>query len=332
MSRPLVITFSGMGAQWPQMGTDLLNIPIFRETVERCHEVLKSKNVDLIHIITTKNLEVVDNILNAMVGSAVVQIGMANILKELKFEPDFLFGPSFGEIGCGYYDGCLTEEQAILAAYYRGLVCLKGVSIKGAMVFIHAGLKDIKPLVPKGIEAPCSYNSSACLVGGPEDLLKEFIRTLGKINISAMLVNSCGMPFHTSYLSDLRPILISHLEKVIPDPKKRSEKWKSTSVPIEKWGVEGEYCSAEYYTNNFCGDVYYEETCCTLPKNCITLEIGPTGQLFKLIEGNLPKGTHLALGQKGNLEAVKVFLDGLKEARSHGVQFDFERLATIMDY
>ncbi|KAL5283793.1 hypothetical protein ACFFRR_006206 [Megaselia abdita] len=313
MGRPLVISYSGMGAQWPQMGTDLMNIPIFRKTAKRCHEILKSKNVDLIHIITTDDPEIVNNILNAMVGMAVVQIGLTNILKDLKVEPDFLFGPSFGEIGCGYYDGCLTEEQAILTAYYRGLVCLKGVSTKGALAFVHTGLKDIKPLVPKGIEAPCSYNPSCCIIGGPVDLLKEFIKTLEKMNISAVLINTCGIPSHTSYLEECRPLLISYLEKVIVDPKKRSEKWRSTSVPIEKWGVEGKYCSAEYYTNNFCGDVYYEETCYTLPKDCISLEIGPTGQLFKIIAENIPEGTHLALGQKGNLEAVKVFVDALKE-------------------
>lgn len=302
-----------MGAQWPQMGTDLLNIPIFRQTVERCNRALKSKNVDLVHIITSKDPEFVNNILNSMLGMGVVQIGMANILKELKLQPDFFFGPSFGEIGCGYYDGCLTEEQAILTAYYMGLVCLKGVSVKGALAFVHVGLKDIKPLVPEGIEAPCSYNPSASIIAGPEVLLEKFVKTLDTMNISARLINTCGIPFHTSYLNELRPALISYLREVIPNPKRRSEKWKSTSVPMARWGIDGEFCSAEYYTNNFCGEVYYEENAKALPTNCISLEIGPTGQLFMLLAGNLPEGIHLALGQRENMEAVKLFSDTLKE-------------------
>lgn len=295
------------------MGKDLLNIPIFRQTVERCNKVLKSKNLDLFDVITSADPNIFENVLHSMVGIGVVQLGMANVLKELKLQPDFMFAPSFGEIGCGYYDGCLSEEQAILVAYYRGIVCSKGVSIEGALAFVHAGIKEMKRLVPKGIEAPCSYNPYACIISGPLVLLEEFIQTLEKMNISALLIKTCGMPYHTTYLEELRPFLLSNLQEVIPNPKKRSQKWKSTSVPIEKWGIDGEYCSAEYYTNNFCGEVYYEEAAKTLPQDCVSLEIGPTGQLFKILAGNLPDGIHLALGQKENMEAVKLFVDTLKE-------------------
>lgn len=305
-----------MGAQWPQMGTDLLRIPTFRKTVERCNEILKSRNIerDLFNIITSEDPELFEDIINSCLGLGVVQIGMCNILKELQINPDFLVAPSFGEIGCGYYDGCLSEEEALLAAYYRGVVCSRGISIKGAIAFIHLGHEKVRPLLLPGIEISGSYNSSACVVGGPVTLLEEFSKVLEAKNIKFQALKNCNvLPFHTTYLAELRPIMISYLDEVIPNPKQRSQKWKSTSVRIEKWGIEGEYCSGEYFANNFCGYVSFEETCKTLPDKCISLEIGPTGQLFKIVEQILPNGVHFALGQRENPKAVELFLNTLKE-------------------
>lgn len=47
------------------------------------------------------------------------------------------------------------------------------------------------------------------------------------------------------------PSLLKFLSEVIKDPKARSEKWVSTSVPQENWGNdEAKYSSAAYHTNN----------------------------------------------------------------------------------
>lgn len=34
--------------------------------------------------------------------------------------PDGMIGASFGELACGYVDGCMTKSQTLLAAYWRG--------------------------------------------------------------------------------------------------------------------------------------------------------------------------------------------------------------------
>lgn len=299
-----------MGAQWNQMGADLMKIPVFRKTVERCNTILKPQNVDLIKIITSDDPTVLENILHVFLGIGIVQIGMINILKELIVEPDFILAPSFGEIACGYFDSCLTEEQAILAAYYRGTVCLKELPFVGGMAFVGVGIKHLEHLLPEGLEAPCLNTASGCIVAGPLSALDSFLKTLEKLNIISSKLDCCNIPFHTSYITEFGPLLVSHLQKVIPSPKKRSEKWRSTSDPFGKYG---ELCSAEYYANNLCGNVYFEETSRLLPRNCISLEVGPSGQLFKSLKLTIPNGDHFALGQRDNIEAAKFFMDTLKE-------------------
>ena len=38
------------------------------------------------------------------------------MLSSIGITPDGIVGHSLGEVGCGYADGCLTAEEAVLAA------------------------------------------------------------------------------------------------------------------------------------------------------------------------------------------------------------------------
>lgn len=51
-------------------------------------------------------------------------------------QPDGIIGHSLGEVACGYADGCLSQEEAVLAAYWRGH-CIKEANIPpGAMAAV----------------------------------------------------------------------------------------------------------------------------------------------------------------------------------------------------
>lgn len=67
-----------MGSQWPKMGRRLMDLPIFRQSVEKSHKVLESKGLDLIKIITDDDPKMFDNILNSFVGIAAVQVRQIN--------------------------------------------------------------------------------------------------------------------------------------------------------------------------------------------------------------------------------------------------------------
>lgn len=43
-------------------------------------------------------------------------------------KPDGIIGHSLGEVACGYADGCLSQDEAVLAAYWRGQ-CIKEANI-----------------------------------------------------------------------------------------------------------------------------------------------------------------------------------------------------------
>lgn len=73
---PICFYFGGNGAQWPGMGNALKNLPIFWNTIQRCHKVLEPKGVNLIQIITDDDPEMFEpsKIVNLTVGQTAIQV------------------------------------------------------------------------------------------------------------------------------------------------------------------------------------------------------------------------------------------------------------------
>lgn len=71
---PVWFVFSGMGSQWQGMGTQLLKIPIFAKAIEKCDAVLRPKGLDIIHIITSLDSTLFNDILHSFVGISAIQV------------------------------------------------------------------------------------------------------------------------------------------------------------------------------------------------------------------------------------------------------------------
>lgn len=62
--------------------------------------------------------------------------------------------------------------------------------------------------------------------------------------VFARRVNSSGVAFHSQYIAAAAPQLRASLLQVIPQPKPRSARWLSSSLPREQWGSELGECGA----------------------------------------------------------------------------------------
>lgn len=61
-------------------------------TFSRCHQVLESKGIDLVRIVTDPDDSIFDNTLHAFVGIGAVQIGLTDVIKEMGIVPDSIIG------------------------------------------------------------------------------------------------------------------------------------------------------------------------------------------------------------------------------------------------
>ncbi|XP_028162532.1 fatty acid synthase-like [Ostrinia furnacalis] len=310
--RPLWFVYSGMGSQWATMGAGLMRIPIFAAAIEKCHRVLEPKGINIMHILTDPDKTIYDNILHSFVGIAAVQIGLTDILKSMGIVPDNIIGHSVGELGCAYADGCFTAEEMILSAYSRGLVSVQTPFIKGSMAAVGLGYKAILPMCPPEIEVACHNSGESSTISGPADVMKEFVADLTKKGIFAKEVPCSNIAYHSKYIAGAGPALLQYLSEVIKEPKERSAKWVSTSVPQEEWEEpKAKYSSAEYHTNNLLNSVLFEETSKLIPANAVVVEIAPHGLLQAILKRSLSDCTHIPLTRRGNTDPVKYLLEAI---------------------
>lgn len=312
--RPIIFMFSGMGGQWNGMGCQLLKLPLFKSSIDKCHNVLEQFGVDLISIITTDDKGVFENALNSFVGLVAIQIGITDILRQLEISPDYIIGHSVGEICCGYADGALTLEEAMVAAYYRGFASLaaKHLIPKGVMAAVGTGYANIKTMLPDTVEVACRNSSESCTVSGPEKPVRDFLNQMRKLKIFVKEVNSTGIPYHSRYIEEIGKILIGKLEKVLTHPRKRSSKWISTSVPKQCWNEQQhQFASANYYVNNLLGTVLFEEGVLELPDQSIMIEIAPHGLLQAIVKKSMPHAIHIPLSQREHTNNLSFFFGAL---------------------
>lgn len=110
------------------------------------------------------------------------------------------------------------------------------------------------------------------------------------------------------YIKEMGTNLLSKLNEVIKNPKKRSEKWLSSTYPKEQWNdKEAQFSSGQYHTKNLLSPVLFEEALQMIPKNALTIEISPHGLLKSILKRSIKDGVHLSITQRDN-EKGSVFL------------------------
>ncbi|KAL1414006.1 hypothetical protein MTO96_030746, partial [Rhipicephalus appendiculatus] len=211
-------------------------------------------------------------------------VALVDMLQALGIQPDGMFGHSVGEIGCAYADGGFTAEQVLLCAYWRGRCLEMGYAFDGAMAAVSPG-KRRSNAVPPNVYPACYNAHDSVTVSGTAEAVEKMVEQLQTENIFA--------------------------RKVIPQPKARTKRWISTSMPESRWEEPGvQLCSAEYHTNNFLNPVLFCEAIKHVPENAILLEIGPH---CLLQSWHVAKWDDFPMPDEGKEDIVEVDIEGRAE-------------------
>jgi fatty acid synthase, animal type len=199
-----------------------------------------------------------------------------DVLSSLGIHPDGILGHSVGELGCAYADGTFTAEQTVLAAYWRGRCILESKLPRGGMAAIGLDWESVKARCPPGIVGACHNSGDSVTISGPAEDITKFVKVLADEGIFAKEVKSNGVAFHSRYIAEAAPKLRAYLDKVITNPKPRSARWISSSIPEESWGSElARTSSAAYHVNNLVSPVLFAEALLHVPENAVVIEIAP---------------------------------------------------------
>ncbi|XP_030317388.1 fatty acid synthase [Calypte anna] len=308
--RPLWYICSGMGTQWKGMGLSLMKLDLFRQSILRSDQALKNTGLKVSDLLLQADDNTFDETVHAFVGLAAIQIAQIDMLKAAGLQPDGILGHSVGELACGYADNCLSHEEAILAAYWRGR-CVKEAKLPpGGMAAVGLTWEECKQQCPPNVVPACHNSEDTVTISGPLATVSEFVAKLKKAGVFAKEVRSAGVAFHSHYMASIAPVLLSALKKVIPHPKPRSARWISTSIPESQWQSDlAKYSSAEYHVNNLVSPVLFHEGLKHIPENAVVVEIAPHALLQAILKRTLkPTCTILPLMKKDHKNNLEFFL------------------------
>ncbi|KAM5149351.1 fatty acid synthase isoform 2-T2 [Callospermophilus lateralis] len=325
--RPLWFICTGMGAQWCRMGLSLMRLGSFRDSILRSDEAVKPFGLKVSDLLLSTDEEVFDDIVHAF-------IALVDLLTSMGLRPDGIVGHSLGEVACGYADGCASQEEAVLSAYWRGQ-CIKEAHLPaGSMAAVGLSWEECKQRCPVGIVPACHNSEDTVTISGPQAAVSEFVEQLKQEGVFAKEVRTGGFAFHSYYMEAIAPSLLQALKQVIRKPKPRSTRWLSTSIPEAQWqGSLARTFSPEYSVNNLVSPVLFQEALWHVPENAVVLEIAPHALLQAVLKRGLkPSCTIIPLMKKGHEDNLHFFLTNVGKLHLAGINVNPDALFPPVDF
>lgn len=333
-ARPLWYVCSGMGTQWAGMGRSLMQLPDFRESIMRSDVALKPTGLVVSQLLMEADNSTFEDTVHAFVGLAAIQIAQIDLLSKLGLQPDGIIGHSVGELACGYADGSLSHTEAILAAYWRGR-CIKEANLPlGGMAAVGLTWEECFAQCPEGVVPACHNAEDTVTISGPKDAVSQFVKELKEQGVFAKEVRSAGVAFHSYYMASLAPALLAALKKVIKEPRRRSSRWVSTSIPQSEWESPlALYSSADYHVNNLVSPVLFQEALLLVPDDAVVVEIAPHALLQAILKRSLKHTCSIIpLMKRDHANNLEFFLSNIGKIYMNGMNLDSNRLYPAVRY
>ncbi|KAH7390521.1 hypothetical protein BKA66DRAFT_525956 [Pyrenochaeta sp. MPI-SDFR-AT-0127] len=217
VSRDVVWVFSGHGAQWPDMGKELLKQPVFRETVIALDNVIYSEmGFSAVAALESGDLGGSNRI---QVLTYVVQIGLAQLLQSKGAQPQAIIGHSVGEIAAAVAAGCLTAAEGAVIVSRRAKLYAR-VQGQGTMAMVSLPFAEVAQElgIRRDLVAAINSSPSTCVVSGDTAALEQYVIRVTRRGVRTWKVQT-DIAFHSPLLESLAVPLQQSLEQSVnPTP------------------------------------------------------------------------------------------------------------------
>ncbi|KAL5388959.1 hypothetical protein DPSP01_002665 [Paraphaeosphaeria sporulosa] len=215
--KDVVWVFSGHGAQWPDMGKELLNETVFYRTIENLEALVdREAGFSALSAFHTGELGSASKI---QVMTYLMQIGLAELLRSQGIEPQAIIGHSVGEIAASVVAGCLTPEEGAILVSRRSRLYAQ-VEGHGGMALVNLPFTQaMEELRGKdNIVAAIDSSPSSCVISGEVAELEHYMDELVRRSIKTFRVNT-DVAFHSPMLEKLaKPLKAAMEHSIFPRP------------------------------------------------------------------------------------------------------------------
>ncbi|KAJ4287790.1 hypothetical protein N0V90_012494 [Kalmusia sp. IMI 367209] len=282
------------GAQWAQMGAELLSLyPIFALSLERSAVWLREDGADwdlLAEIGKSKSESRINDAELSQPCCTALQVALVDLLRSFGLYPDTVCGHSSGEIAAAYAAGFLKARDALRIAFHRGraITQLKRdwPQLSGGMLAVGLSVADVRKYLhsSRGSVSVAAINSPRSVtVSGDKAAIQDVKSQLDSDDIFNRLLVVDVAYHHAAHMEKVSSKYVAQIGE-LSHPRKRHASRMFSSV-TGKEIADGDL-DAGYWGRNLVSPVLFADAliqALSKPKSShaerIVVEIGPHAAL-----------------------------------------------------
>jgi acyl transferase domain-containing protein/NADPH:quinone reductase-like Zn-dependent oxidoreductase/SAM-dependent methyltransferase len=346
-----LFVFTGQGAQWAQMGKELLaTYPDFLRDIKEMDKILQKQEQSPAWTLEEELLKPADSsLLNEAEYSQPVctalQIALVNLLKTWNVIPSGVIGHSSGEIAAAFAAGAITMEEAIIIAYYRGVVS-KRHTHPGGMAVVGLGRIEVSKWLISGVTIACENSSSNVTISGDVEPLQVVLETIkserpevfqrrlhvekayhSRTSIIAR-IHSSHTDISLDHMHEVGDAYHDLIDKHIQPKKPTVPFFSSVTAKVQQ---DSYHFGARYWQSNLENPVLFYQACKSAlswarDSDCIHVEIGPhsglAGPLRQIYVEHKPSNPYVSVLTRG-ANSVASFLACVGELHCRGLNITY---------
>ena len=336
-SSSVIMVFTGQGAQWPQMGRDLLDSnSTFLNSIRCLDDCLhgmkahapKWKIEDELRKVGNKKR--INSAELAQPLCAAIQIALVDVFASLGVRPSAVVGHSSGEIAAAYAAGALTAQEAIINAMFRG-ASTKTQEKSGSMAAIGMSWQETEKYLLENVTIACDNSPNSVTISGDCDETEAVIANIQKSepNVLARKLQ-VDKAYHSYHMAEVGARYRSLIDKLMIQREPTTLFFSSVFGRL----VQPTTLSSEYWQRNLESPVLFRSAITSIlknpiGKNAIFLEIGPHSALAGPLRQNLTHASSTApyiSAMHRNQNCVESLLSAVGRLHSRQVHVDLQTL------
>ncbi|KAB2571603.1 Highly reducing polyketide synthase easB [Lasiodiplodia theobromae] len=232
---PLAFIFTGQGAQYAGMATELLHTcSTFRTTILHLDSVLAALPDEhapswtleqMLRDPTANASYSINDATRSQPVCTAVQVAIVDVLRGWGISPQAAVGHSSGEIAAAYAAGLLSAAQAIVIAYYRG-VAAGETTTSGAMLAAGIGADEAEDLMREKrlqgkVVVACVNSPQSVTVSGAAEGIEAVLAELQSRKKFARKLQTGGRAYHSHLIKEIGPLyeqLMQNRLSGVPSP------------------------------------------------------------------------------------------------------------------
>jgi acyl transferase domain-containing protein len=275
VDRPVVMMFSGQGAQYVNMARGLYQHERrFREQVDRCSELLLPHlKLDLRNIIYhDQEQPELDQTFLAQPALFVIEYALAELWISWGVRPEAMIGHSVGEYVAACLAGVISLEDALMLVAVRGRLMQQLPT--GAMLAVSLGEEDVRSLLDQNAKLSLAAVNAAslCVVSGEPDAVQDFAARCAAKGAHTRRLHT-SHAFHSAMMEPMLDEFLNHVQKV----KLSAPRIPYISNVTGQWITDKEATTPSYWTKHVRQTVRFADGINELSKHAgrVFLEVGP---------------------------------------------------------